>query len=102
VIDGKTPYDSSVDQEIFRVLVPIFQPDKCVFSAGGREDIDVRMLGNGRPFVMELQNPKKYFEFRNIQMKDLENQINSDSKYVSVNSLEITDISFYEKIQQYQ
>lgn len=26
--------------------------------AGGREDADVRMLGEGRPFVMEIINPK--------------------------------------------
>ena len=29
------------------------------FSSGGREDIDVRMLGKGRPFVLKLINPKK-------------------------------------------
>jgi tRNA pseudouridine synthase 10 len=27
--------------------------------AAGREDIDVRMLGTGRPFVFEIINPKK-------------------------------------------
>lgn len=26
--------------------------------AGGREDADVRMLGEGRPFVMEIANPR--------------------------------------------
>lgn len=25
----------------------------------GREDVDVRMLGDGRPFILELFNPKK-------------------------------------------
>lgn len=28
------------------------------FHSGGREDIDVRMLGNGRPFLIELINPE--------------------------------------------
>lgn len=28
-----------------------------VFSAGGREDQDVRCLGNGRPFLLELRDP---------------------------------------------
>lgn len=27
------------------------------FSASGREDVDVQMLGSGRPFVLELCNP---------------------------------------------
>jgi len=29
------------------------------FSASGREDVDVRMLGSGRPFVIELINPRR-------------------------------------------
>ena len=35
-----------------------FQADEHKFVPGGREDIDVRMLGTGRPFVLELLNPK--------------------------------------------
>lgn len=27
--------------------------------AGGREDADVRMMGEGRPFVLELINPQR-------------------------------------------
>lgn len=30
--------------------------DKAVFSSSGREDVDVRMLGKGRPFVFKLVN----------------------------------------------
>jgi tRNA pseudouridine synthase 10 len=29
------------------------------FHSGGREDIDVRMLGKGRPFIIELENPRR-------------------------------------------
>jgi len=29
-----------------------------IFSASGREDVDVRMLGTGRPFVVELVNAR--------------------------------------------
>jgi tRNA pseudouridine synthase 10 len=35
--------------------------EECKFSAGGREDIDVRMLGDGRPFIVEFINPKTPF-----------------------------------------
>ena len=41
------------------ILEPLFRKyvdfDKFVFHAAGREDIDVRMLGNGRPFICEMQ-----------------------------------------------
>lgn len=28
------------------------------FASSGREDVDVRMLGTGRPFVIEFVNPR--------------------------------------------
>lgn len=31
------------------------------FHSAGREDIDVRMLGNGRPFIMEFENPRRAY-----------------------------------------
>jgi len=56
-IDGKKKSISSVEEEITKVVLPQFgQVQKCVFQSGGREDIDVRMLGRGRPFLLELQN----------------------------------------------
>lgn len=44
--------------------------------AVGREDIDARMLGSGRPFVLELAKPKK----RKLNLKKLEKEINQFGK----------------------
>jgi tRNA pseudouridine synthase 10 len=49
----------SVEEEIGKVLQPLFGAASATLHACGREDVDVRMLGNGRPFVMELRDPKK-------------------------------------------
>lgn len=35
-----------------------FKFKEIKFHSGGREDIDVRMLGNGRPFLIELVSPQ--------------------------------------------
>ncbi|EJD75499.1 hypothetical protein, variant [Loa loa] len=43
--------------------------DVARFVASGREDIDVRMLGNGRPFVLQLINPKRIFSFQRHNLK---------------------------------
>lgn len=40
-------------------LLKYFQAEKIVFMSGGREDYDVRMLGNGRPFLCRIENPVK-------------------------------------------
>ena len=37
----------------------IFGADEVLLHGSGREDIDVRMLGRGRPFILEFINPRK-------------------------------------------
>ena len=37
----------------------IFGADELFLHGSGREDIDVRMLGDGRPFILEFVNPRK-------------------------------------------
>jgi len=61
----------SVEEEIGKVLQPLFCASSATLHACGREDVDVRMLGNGRPFVMELRNPKK----RGADLKSAEKKL---------------------------
>lgn len=49
----------SVEEELGKVLQPLFGATSATLHACGREDVDVRMLGNGRPFVCELKHPRK-------------------------------------------
>lgn len=44
----------SVQELIARRLLPAFQARRGLFHGAGREDIDVLMLGRGRPFVFEV------------------------------------------------
>lgn len=63
LIDGATidTAVSSVQDEIAKNVNHIFDPQggECYLHAAGREDIDVRMLGTGRPFIFEFINPRK-------------------------------------------
>ncbi|MEM7517546.1 MAG: tRNA pseudouridine(54/55) synthase Pus10 [Planctomycetota bacterium] len=54
---GKLTRDS-VQELIGWVLGSEFKTRKNKFHGAGREDVDVRMLGTGRPFVMEMVAPK--------------------------------------------
>ena len=47
-----------------------------LFHGMGREDIDAAMLGDGRPFVLELRMPK----IRNIDLIELEKTVNLESE----------------------
>lgn len=53
--------------------------DKCVFSSSGREDVDVRMLGRGRPFVFRLVNASSSSPERELDtcIVDIEDYINT-------------------------
>ncbi len=50
---GKLTRDS-VQELIARVVLPAFKARFGKFHGAGREDIDVKMLGSGRPFVYEV------------------------------------------------
>ena len=50
------------------------------FSSSGREDVDVRMLGNGRPFVFEITNPRK----TKFSRSDFESAMKSVSNHSNI------------------
>ena len=49
---------TSVEEELTRHLLPYFVCSGHRFSSSGREDLDVRMLGEGRTFVLEISDAK--------------------------------------------
>lgn len=55
---GKLTRDS-VQELIARVAMPRFKARRNKFHGAGREDLDVRMLGDGRPFVFEMLKAKR-------------------------------------------
>jgi tRNA pseudouridine synthase 10 len=55
---GKT-YPTSVEELVGGPLVAATGAEGTRFHGMGREDIDARMLGRGRPFVLELLRPRR-------------------------------------------
>jgi tRNA pseudouridine synthase 10 len=54
-------YSESVEEVIGKPCLDESGGSKTSFHASGREDIDARMLGSGRPFVIEITKPRKRF-----------------------------------------
>ena len=50
---------TSVEEYLSAPVLAHFGSSRAKLISGGREDIDVRMLGNGRPFVLEIIEPKE-------------------------------------------
>uniref|UniRef100_A0A0N4ZQQ9 tRNA pseudouridine(55) synthase n=1 Tax=Parastrongyloides trichosuri TaxID=131310 RepID=A0A0N4ZQQ9_PARTI len=87
---------NSVSEMIGEILRKYTKADSYKLLASGREDIDVRMLGTGRPFAIELKNCRKvkeisiydkHLEKMKENCKKLENQINEASIDIKINSL---------------
>ena len=53
----------------------LLRADDFKFSSSGREDIDVRCLGEGRPFIVECLNPRRV-ALTEEELRALENRIN--------------------------
>lgn len=84
---GKT-YETSVEELISKKAVELTKGTDESFHGCGREDIDALMLGSGRPFVLEIKNPKK----RNVYLKLLGKEINSYAKdKVEISNLRFSD-----------
>lgn len=92
-----TLYDTSVEEFIARFFLEETDSEDESFHGAGREDIDVKMLGDGRPFVLELKNPK----IRNINLKKMENKINKEYRdFIKVSNLKYSNRKEIAKIKQ--
>jgi tRNA pseudouridine synthase 10 len=69
-------YAESVEDFIAEPTLKMTKGQAAVFHGAGREDIDARMLGSGRPFVIEIKTPKNRF----INLEKLEKTINKDAE----------------------
>ena len=67
-------YETSVQEIIGDIAVKMTGGKEHFFHGMGREDIDARMLGDGRPFVLEISDPK----VRNIDLDELARRANEN------------------------
>jgi tRNA pseudouridine synthase 10 len=81
-------YPESVEELVSKPLLTAAEGEKTAFHASGREDIDARMLGTGRPFVLEISKPRRRF----LDLKKLEAEVNTGAAgKVKVSKLRFTN-----------
>ncbi|MCK4309950.1 MAG: tRNA pseudouridine(54/55) synthase Pus10 [Methanomicrobia archaeon] len=83
--EGKM-YETSVEEIIGEVILRYTKAQGEKFHGAGREDIDAKMLGNGRPFVIEIQKS----EVRTLNLEKIQNEINKDRR-IKVSELEYSN-----------
>ncbi|MBX8642636.1 MAG: tRNA pseudouridine(54/55) synthase Pus10 [Thermoplasmata archaeon] len=69
-------YETSVEEIIAAPVIRETGGSSHYFHGMGREDIDAVMLGEGRPFILEISRPRR----RYLDLESLEATINAESK----------------------
>ena len=82
-------YDISVEELISPEFIKEAQATELKFHGAGREDIDVRMLGTGRPYILELKSPK----VRTLDLDKIETTINQ----INAGKIKICDLRYSNK-----
>ncbi|MFW6197105.1 MAG: tRNA pseudouridine(54/55) synthase Pus10, partial [Thermoplasmatota archaeon] len=90
-------YPTSVEKIIGEELMEMIFGEDYTLHGLGREDIDAKMIGSGRPFVIEISNPL----IRDIDLDELKSRVNESEK-VNINNLHITERSRVVDIKQTQ
>jgi tRNA pseudouridine synthase 10 len=89
-------YATSVEEQINHEVIATFNATDAILHGAGREDIDGRMLGDGRPFVMEVIRPR----IRWVDLKDMREKINAfASGKVAVSDLHYVDKDTVEQVK---
>jgi tRNA pseudouridine synthase 10 len=90
-------YPESVEEIVEKPFLDVTEGTKGFFHASGREDIDARMLGNGRPFVVEITQPKKRF----LNLEEMQKAVNAFGKdKVEVSKLRFADKDIVRKLKK--
>jgi tRNA pseudouridine synthase 10 len=90
-------YDRSVEELIAPHVRAAMDGDSAVFHGAGREDVDAKMLGTGRPFVVEVKRPLA----REPAVADLQERINDAAGgAVEVEGLRLATHEMVERVKE--
>jgi len=90
-------YPESVEELVAAPFVEAAQAEGERFHGAGREDIDARMLGRGRPFVLELREPR----CRSLDLEHLRGAANRCAEgKVEITPLVLVDRRMVERVKE--
>jgi tRNA pseudouridine synthase 10 len=89
-------YPESVEELVAEPSIEVTQGNDASFHGAGREDIDARMLGRGRPFIIQIKRPRK----RAVDLSELERVVNERAKgKIAVRNLRFADRHMIRKLK---
>jgi tRNA pseudouridine synthase 10 len=90
-------YPTSVEELIAEPILKATKGKTAKFHGAGREDVDATVLGNGRPFVIEVKEPV----IRKLNLELLEKEINKNANgMIEVLGLTYSDKNTVRKLKE--
>jgi tRNA pseudouridine synthase 10 len=90
-------YERSVEELTAPVVEDVMDGVDTLFHGAGREDVDARMLGTGRPFVVEVKEPRR----RRVDVDRLEADVNAFADgAVEVEGLRLATYEMVERVKR--
>jgi tRNA pseudouridine synthase 10 len=90
-------YQHSVEQYVAPLVEDVMDGVGATFHGAGREDVDARMLGTGRPFVVEVDEPRR----RRVDTDRLEADVNAFAEgAVEVEGLRLATHDMVERVKE--
>jgi tRNA pseudouridine synthase 10 len=90
-------YEESVEQLVCPPIEDAMEGIDTAFHGAGREDVDARMVGTGRPFVAEVDEPR----IRRVDTDALEDEVNAFAEgAVEVEGLELATHEMVERVKE--
>jgi tRNA pseudouridine synthase 10 len=90
-------YERSVEELVAPVIEDVMDGVDALFHGAGREDVDARMLGTGRPFVVEVKEPRR----RRVDVDRLEADVNAFADgAVEVEGLRLATYGMVERVKE--
>ncbi|MFD1572402.1 tRNA pseudouridine(54/55) synthase Pus10 [Halorubrum laminariae] len=91
-------YDDSVEEYTAPVVEDVMDGTEATFHGAGREDVDALMLGTGRPFVIEVEEPHR----RRVDTDRLQSDINAFADgAVEVEGLRLATYDMVERVKEH-
>jgi len=90
-------YPESVEELIGDPVLEMTGGKEVSFHGAGREDVDARMLGRGRPFIVQVKKPHK----RKIELSELEQTINRNAEgKIEIRGLRFADRAMVRELKR--
>lgn len=89
-------YDHSVEGLTAPFVRDAMDGSEGIFHGAGREDVDAKMLGTGRPFVIEVKHPR----VRSVDPEEVEAAINDSTDLIEVEGLRRATHEMVERVKE--